>query len=101
MGVLLGFAFVRTNALWLPIGLHYGWNVALPLLGTNLSGLTIGVTGYALHWNLGDSWSGGGYGPEGGLPTTFVVILLFIAIGRAIPDPDEVVLEVTVDETAR
>ncbi len=100
-GVLLGYAYVRTNALWLPIGLHYGWNVALPLLGANLSGLTIGVTGYALHWNLGDNWSGGGYGPEGGLPTTFVVILLFIAISRVFPDPDEVVLDEAVDETAR
>src|SRR5580658_8095890 len=30
-GVLLGYAFLRSRDLWLPIGLHYGWNVALPL----------------------------------------------------------------------
>jgi len=91
-GVLFGFAYVRTRALWLPIGLHYGWNVALPLLGSNLSGFTMGVTGYALHWSLGDVWSGGGYGPEGGVPTTIIVIALFVAVNRAFPDvEDEVV----------
>ena len=38
-GVLLGFAYLRTRALWLPIGLHFGWNFALPLFGVNLAGL--------------------------------------------------------------
>jgi membrane protease YdiL (CAAX protease family) len=89
-GVLLGFAFVRTGALWLPIGLHYGWNVALPLLGANLSGFTMGVTGYALHWTVGDMWSGGGYGPEGGLLTTMIVIVLFVALNRVFPEVEEV-----------
>ena len=32
-GVLLGFAFLRSGDLWLPIGLHFGWNWALPLFG--------------------------------------------------------------------
>jgi membrane protease YdiL (CAAX protease family) len=89
-GVLLGYSYVRTRALWLPIGLHFGWNLALPLLGTDLSGLTISVTGYALHWSAGDLWSGGGYGPEGGLPATLVVIVLFAAVRRSFADPDEV-----------
>jgi membrane protease YdiL (CAAX protease family) len=85
-GVLLGYAYMRTRALWLPIGLHYGWNLALPLFGVNLSGFTIGITGYALHWRVGDLWSGGGYGPEGGLPATVVVIVLFFAVARVFPD---------------
>ena len=41
-GVLLGCAYVRTRALWLPIGMHFGWNVAMPFLGVNLSGFTMG-----------------------------------------------------------
>ncbi len=89
-GVLFGFAYIRTGALWLPIGLHYGWNVALPLLGTNLSGFTMGVTGYALRWTVGDLWSGGGYGPEGGLPVTAIVIVLFIAVNKAFPDRETI-----------
>ena len=90
-GLLLGFAYVRTSALWLPIGLHYGWNLALPLLGANLSGFTIGVTGYALHWTVGSLWSGGGYGPEGSLSVTLIVIVLGVVVHRVFADPEEAV----------
>lgn len=81
-GVLLGYAYLRSGALWLPIGLHFGWNFVLPLLGVNLSGFTMGVTGYAVHWRVGDLWSGGNYGPEGGLLTTIIVAVLFFAVNR-------------------
>lgn len=76
-GVLLGYMYWHSGALWLPIGLHFGWNFAMPLLGANLSGFTMGVTGYTLRWSVGTLWSGGGYGPEGGLLTTGVVVALF------------------------
>ena len=88
-GILLGYAVWRTGALWLPIGLHFGWNLALPLLGSNLSGLTMGVTGYALKWNVGVLWSGGGYGVEGSLLTTGMVVVLFVVLHRVLP-PSEV-----------
>jgi uncharacterized protein len=85
-GVLFGYAYLRTSALWLPIGLHFGWNVALPVFGANLSGFTMGVTGLALHWNAGGNagvlWSGGDYGPEGSLLTTAIVVALFIVLHR-------------------
>jgi membrane protease YdiL (CAAX protease family) len=81
-GLVFGYAYLRTSALWLPIGLHFGWNVALPVLGANLSGFTMGVTGYALHWKAGDLWSGGGYGPEGSLLTTAIVMVLFFVVHR-------------------
>ena len=87
-GVLLGCAYLRTRALWLPIGLHFGWNVAMPFLGINLSGFTIGVTGYALRWKIGDLWSGGAYGLEGGLFTTLMVAALFVLLYRVIPGRD-------------
>ncbi len=82
-GVLLGCAFLRSGDLWLPIGLHFGWNWTLPLLGGNLSGFTMGTTGYFLHWKAGELWSGGAYGPEGGLPTTAIVLVLFVYLLRA------------------
>jgi membrane protease YdiL (CAAX protease family) len=85
-GVLLGYAYVRTSALWLPIGLHFGWNAATPLLGVNLSGFTIGVTGYQLHWRTVILWSGGGYGLEGSLFTTAIVIVLFFVVHRVTPE---------------
>jgi membrane protease YdiL (CAAX protease family) len=88
-GVLLGYAFWRTGALWLPIGLHFGWNVTLPLFGVNLSGFTMGVTGYGLHWRAGELWSGGGYGPEGGVLTTAMVAALFFVLVRLIPERGE------------
>jgi membrane protease YdiL (CAAX protease family) len=81
-GVLFGYAYLRTNALWLPIGLHFGWNVALPMFGANLSGFTMGVTGYALHWTAGTLWSGGDYGPEGSILTTAIVMVLFFVLHR-------------------
>jgi len=46
----------------------------------------MGVTGYTLHWRAGDLWSGGAYGPEGGLLTTIVVIALFFVLQRAFPE---------------
>jgi membrane protease YdiL (CAAX protease family) len=82
-GVLLGYAFLRSRDLWLPIGMHYGWNAILPLFGANLSGYTIEITRYAYRWDLPPVWSGGAYGPEGGLLTTFAIALLFVALTRS------------------
>ncbi len=84
-GVLLGYAFLRTRSLWLAIGLHFGWNGAMPVLGVNLSGFTMGVPGYALHWNADEVWSGGAYGFEGSVLTTAAVVVLFFVLRRAGP----------------
>jgi len=81
-GFLLGFACWRTGALWLAVGVHFGWNLILPVFGANLSGFTIGMTGYALRWNSGNLWSGGEYGPEGGLLTTFASVAIFLVVRR-------------------
>ena len=69
-GVLLGYALLRSGDLWLPIGLHFGWNVTTPLFGVNLSGFTMGLTGYTVQWKANELWSGGGYGPEGSVLCT-------------------------------
>jgi uncharacterized protein len=83
-GVLFGFAVLRSHDLWLPIGLHFGWNVTLPFLGVAMSGLTIRVTGYELVWTTDDLWSGGKYGPEASVFTSAILAILFLAI-RIIP----------------
>lgn len=82
-GLLFGLAFLRSRDLWLPIGLHYGWNVTIPLFGVNLSGFTMKVTGYSMEWNVSTLWSGGDYGPEAGLLTTAVLAVLFYALYKA------------------
>jgi membrane protease YdiL (CAAX protease family) len=87
-GILLGYAYVRTQALWMPIGMHFGWNLVLPLFGVNLSGIVIPVSGHELHWKTGDLWSGGSYGLEGGVLTSLVVIVLFIVVQRFTRSPE-------------
>jgi len=82
-GVLFGYAFLRSRDLWLPIGLHFGWNFALPLFGANLSGFTMRVTGHEMAWTAGKLWSGGDYGPEASVLTSTVLVLLFVYIAKA------------------
>ncbi|MBM3793861.1 MAG: CPBP family intramembrane metalloprotease [Acidobacteria bacterium] len=82
-GVVLGATLLRTGSLWMPIGLHFGWNWILPVLGVNVSGFTMRVSGHVLDWRVGRVWSGGDYGPEGGLFCTIAVALLGAALMRA------------------
>jgi uncharacterized protein len=82
-GILFGAAFLRSHDLWLPIGLHFGWNFALPMFGANLSGITIKPTGLEILWKAGPLWSGGEYGPEASVLTSAVLILLAIYLWKA------------------
>ena len=85
-GVLLGFACYRTRALWLPIGIHFGWNVMLPLTGANMSGITMRISGYVLRDHAGSWLSGGAYGPEGSILATVAAAALFWRVIRDVPD---------------
>jgi membrane protease YdiL (CAAX protease family) len=82
-GILFGVAFLRSHDLWLPIGLHFGWNFTLPMFGVNLSGITIKPTGFEIVWKAGPLWSGGDYGPEASILTSAVLILLAVFLWRA------------------
>ncbi len=73
-GLLLGAAFLWTERLWLPIGLHGGWNFALaaifggPLSGQDVSSIVSArLVGPARI-------SGGPFGIEGSLVTTIVCV---------------------------
>ncbi|MFD9395284.1 CPBP family intramembrane glutamic endopeptidase [Streptomyces sp. NPDC060000] len=65
-GLMLGAAYAATRTLWLPIGLHFGWNFALSgIFGVTVSGnddMPVGL----LHGVLSgpDAITGGGFGPE-------------------------------------
>lgn len=82
-GILFGYAYLRSRDLWLPIGLHFGWNVTLPLFGANVSGLRMKVRGYEMAWSAGKIWSGGAYGPEASVLASIVIVGLFVYLWRA------------------
>jgi uncharacterized protein len=81
-GILFGIALMRSHDLWLPIGLHFGWNATLPFLGVDLSGFTIQVVGYRLVWKAGNLWSGGAYGPEASILATVLLAVLFVVVWK-------------------
>jgi uncharacterized protein len=82
-GVVFGVAFIRTRRLWLPIGLHVGWNWALPALGINLSGFEVRLHPWVLEWRAPEVVSGGVYGIEASIFTTIAAAALIIWMLRA------------------
>jgi membrane protease YdiL (CAAX protease family) len=66
-GYFLAYGWVRTRGLWLPIGLHIGWNFFEGnVFGFNVSGLD--TYRLLLHTPSGPEYiTGGTFGPEAGL----------------------------------
>ena len=77
-GVLLALAYERTRHLWLPIGIHLGWNVVSgPILGYDVSGYVAGATVLTAH-AAGPVWiTGGAFGIEG---SVWMVVIETLAI---------------------
>ncbi len=75
-GVLLGVAYWRSGSLWFVTGVHFGWNLAMAVSGLPVSGLDVPVSGRIEAVVSGPPlWTGGSFGPEGGLVVTFVTVL--------------------------
>jgi len=66
-GIFLAYAYLATRQLWLPIGLHIGWNLFLgPVFGFPVSGLeSSGLIKAVVDGPL--LFTGGEFGPEAGL----------------------------------
>lgn len=82
-GVLLSVAYLKTQALWLPIGLHWAWNFTMgPVLSLPVSGLNLRPT--LLRAELaGAQWlTGGAYGPEGSVILSVVSIAATVWLAR-------------------
>jgi CAAX protease family protein len=83
-GVVLALAYERHRRLWMPIGLHFGWNVLSgPILGYEVSGfpprqsvLVTMVTGVPMV-------TGGGFGIEGSVVMTVVEVLTALLLWRS------------------
>ena len=76
-GVTLAAAYMLTRNLWLCIGLHWGWNFFEgTVFGYSVSGTTHSVL--IQSYTTGPSlWTGGEFGPEAGLITVLLSVLLF------------------------
>ena len=76
-GVTLGAAYLATGSLWLPMAIHFGWNLGQALLGVPVSGQA--SPGPWSTTVTGPAWiTGGVYGPEASAVT--VVIWLSVAV---------------------
>lgn len=78
VGLLFAYMFLRSNNLWLPIGYHITWNYFQGnIFGFQVSGQSTGSL-YKLNTPAKNIITGGGFGPEGGLVVSFIIILGFI-----------------------
>jgi hypothetical protein len=86
-GLLLAAAFLATRSLWLPIGLHFGWNFTEGgVFGATVSG---GRTTGLVKTIIGgpDLISGGAFGPEASIVAVLVsvavtAVLIAVAVRR-------------------
>jgi membrane protease YdiL (CAAX protease family) len=79
-GVLLGLAYAATRSLWLPIGLHFGWNFTEGgIFGAAVSG---GQYSGVLNASLAGPplITGGAFGPEASLAALAVSLSASIAL---------------------
>jgi membrane protease YdiL (CAAX protease family) len=85
IGILLSIAYLRTRALWLPWGIHFGWNLTLGLLlGLPVSGLRI-FNVMVRATVTGPRWAtGGSYGVEASV-TGGIAVLVGIAVLWMLP----------------
>lgn len=75
-------SYLRTRSLWLPIGLHTGWNFAQYFLfGIVESGIGFSTSVWITDWDR-NFWTGNEFGPEGGVVVTFAVGAAIVVIWR-------------------
>jgi membrane protease YdiL (CAAX protease family) len=81
-GVLLSLAYWKTRSLWLPWGIHLGWNAGLAIvLGFPVSGLRLNSL-LETHVSGPKTILGGSYGPEDGILGTVIFLLGAIVVCR-------------------
>jgi uncharacterized protein len=95
-GIMLGVAYLRTLSLWFATAVHVGWNWSMAtLFDLPVSGIASFDTPlYQPAVGRADWWSGGAFGPEGGLVGTlgFAVALIALLRLRAGVRPDPAIV---------
>jgi uncharacterized protein len=80
--VLMSLAYLATRTLWLPIGLHAGWNIMQgPMLGFNVSGNDLGAGWKPVTMSGPEMMTGGAFGLEASVlgligPTLGILMML-------------------------
>jgi len=84
-GLMAGAAYAATRTLWLPIGLHLGWNFAEGgLFGTTVSGTAGGSSGLFDSVLSGPvALTGGDFGPEASIVSILVCAVPTVLFLRA------------------
>jgi len=82
-GILLSFGYMLTGRLGLPVGLHASWNFfQCCAFGFPVSGMSIVRATALVTADTGpEIWTGGAFGPEGGLVGVLAILLGILAIG--------------------
>jgi hypothetical protein len=91
-GIALGATVVATSSLWMAIGFHVVWNVALSSVFGVVSGMDLGLAVTELNTSSLNTtirpWIEGSFGIEEGYATTILLPLSMIALLRRAPyDP--------------
>jgi membrane protease YdiL (CAAX protease family) len=81
-GATLAMLMAWRRSLWAAAGAHFGWNFATVLFGLNVSGISIPLVPFTINWKADKIWTGGSYGPEGGLPCTVLLSALLLVLIR-------------------
>ncbi|MCL4540348.1 MAG: CPBP family intramembrane metalloprotease [Bacteroidetes bacterium] len=81
-GLLLAYGYFVTGSLWFPICFHLAWNMFEGYIyGLPVSGLNPGMISFIISKISGPAWlTGGVFGPEGGLISTFTYMIGFLLI---------------------
>ena len=86
LGLLLAAAYMVTRNLWLPIGIHWAWNLFQgPVYGARVSGIDMGRPIFPAVFS-GPSWlTGGTFGPEASLPAVILTFIVgFVLLRQAV-----------------
>ena len=87
-GLMLAFAYVATRTLWLPIGIHFGWNFTEDyLFGVRVSGHAARQAVFTGSLLGTPTFTGGEYGVEATLPAvilgcTVATVFIYLAYRR-------------------
>ncbi len=92
VGIPLAVTYLRTRALWVPIGIHFVWNFSLVfVLGLPVSGNLFpgSLLSSQVHGDV--LLTGGNYGPEGSLLATaaIVPVTLYLLFSKSIYTTEE------------
>ncbi len=81
VGILFALAYLATRRLWLPIGLHWGWNFCEAAFGLPVSGIRIGQMTLVAEVRGNELFHGGDYGPEASLVASGAIMAGIVALG--------------------